>query len=90
VVLWLHVPDPLQVPTFVCAPEAHEVVPHATDEPAYLHAVASTPLQVAAHAPVPEHAVREPCGVPVTVTHVPSAPETSHAWHWPPHAVLQQ
>jgi hypothetical protein len=36
------------------------------------------------------HAVREPCGVPVTATQVPTEPETSQAWHWPPQAVLQQ
>ena len=79
--LWLQVPAPLQVPTLVCTPDAQDVVPHATDEPAYLHEVASTPLHVAAHAPLPEHAVREPCGEPVTVTQLPYAPATSHAWH---------
>jgi hypothetical protein len=35
-------------------------------------------------------AVRDPCGVPVTATQVPTLPETSQAWHWPPQAVLQQ
>jgi len=27
--------------------------------------------------------------MPVTATHVPTVPTTSHAWHWLPHAVLQ-
>jgi hypothetical protein len=40
--------------------------------------------------PAPLHGVREPCGVPLTATHVPSRPFTSHAWHCAVHAALQQ
>jgi hypothetical protein len=37
------------------------------------------------------HAERVPCGAPeARVVHVPMLPETSHAWHWPPQALLQQ
>ena len=36
------------------------------------------------------HEVRDPCGVPLTATQVPWLPETSQAWHWPPHELLQQ
>jgi hypothetical protein len=38
----------------------------------------------------PEHAARWPCGAPFTCEHRPCAAATSHAWHWPAHAVLQQ
>jgi hypothetical protein len=31
-----------------------------------------------------------PCGAPVTAMQLPIADGTSHAWHWPPHALLQQ
>jgi hypothetical protein len=36
------------------------------------------------------HEVREPCGAPLTATQVPTLPDTSQAWHWPPQLVLQQ
>jgi hypothetical protein len=52
-------------------------------------------LQVAPHAPLPGHAERAAiagltCTAPVTVTQVPATPETSHAWHCPLQALLQQ
>jgi hypothetical protein len=78
-VLWLQVPVPLQVPTLVCAPEAHDAVPHAVELLGYVQAVALMPLQLAPQVPLPAHAVREPCTAPVTVTHVPTEPEASHA-----------
>ena len=31
-----------------------------------------------------------PCGAPVTLVHEPTLPGTSHAWHWPLQAWLQQ
>jgi hypothetical protein len=36
------------------------------------------------------HAGRLPCGLPATGVHVPALPSTSHASHWPVHALLQQ
>jgi hypothetical protein len=54
------------------------------------HAVRDDPSHFAWHAPVPVHAVRDPCGVPErTWVQVPSLPETSHASHCPVHALLQ-
>jgi len=35
-------------------------------------------------------ATRVPCGAPVTAVQVPTLPATSQAWHWLPHALLQQ
>jgi hypothetical protein len=47
-------------------------------------------LHEAWQTPEPTHGVRTPCGAPLsTVEHVPTEPETSQAWHCPPHAVLQ-
>jgi hypothetical protein len=34
--------------------------------------------------------VRAPCGAPFTAVQVPTLPRTSHAWHWPLQAALQQ
>jgi hypothetical protein len=57
----------------------------------YVHAAVFVPSQLPPQSePSLLQAVREPCGVPVTATQVPTEPETSQAWHWPPHAVLQQ
>ncbi len=65
---------------------------HCVVEPGYPHAVALDPLQVPPQVvPTPAHAVRVPCGCPeLTVVQLPSAPGTSHAWHCPPQAPLQQ
>ena len=50
------------------------------------------PSQVPPQAePSEVQAVRVPCGAPeVTVVQVPALPATSHAWHWPEQAALQQ
>jgi hypothetical protein len=40
--------------------------------------------------PSASHAVRPPCGLPVTGVHAPALPTTSHASHCPSHAWLQQ
>jgi len=40
--------------------------------------------------PLPEQAVRTPCGAPLTATHWPTCPGTSQAWHCPAQAWLQQ
>jgi hypothetical protein len=53
-------------------------------------------LQLAPHVPLPPHAARGVapeafgCAGPDTAMQVPAEPETSHAWHCPPHALLQQ
>lgn len=49
------------------------------------------PSQAPAHEELSlAHAVRVPWGAPVAGEHVPTLPETSHAWHWPEHALSQQ
>ena len=53
--------------------------------------LALVPLQLPPQSdPSLAQAVRAPCGAPVTNEQVPTLPETSHAWHWLPHEVLQQ
>jgi hypothetical protein len=53
--------------------------------------VALEPLQLPPQSePSLVHAVREPCGVPLTSVQVPTLPATSQAWHWLPQALLQQ
>jgi hypothetical protein len=48
------------------------------------------PLHCASQTPVPVHFARTPCGCPLeSVEQVPTLPVTSHAWHWPAHALLQ-
>jgi hypothetical protein len=76
------------VPTHVLAP--HDVPAGAFAAP--VHDAVVVPSHCgAAHTLEPAgHAVRAPCGAPEIGMHVPSAAATSHAWHWPPHAVLQQ
>jgi hypothetical protein len=68
------------------------VEPQLVPVAGYEHSAVSLPLHVPAHLPVPwpVHFGRERCGVPETGEHVPSAPETSHAWQSPVHASLQQ
>lgn len=55
-----------------------------------LHAVRSEPSHLPVQTPVPEHAVRVPCGAPTTAVQVPTLPPISQASHCPEHAVLQQ
>jgi hypothetical protein len=85
VVLFTQLPLPLQICPVTIVP-MHMLEPH--DTPAGVlaipaHVVASTPSHAGSeHAPPPAgHAVRDPCGCPVTATHCPCLPETSHAWH---------
>ncbi len=84
----LHAPVPLHVEASETTPfeqvcDAHVSVPE------YVH-IGSTPSQLPWHAPVPEHAAREPCGWPAaTVWQVPCCPEMSHAWQESPHAPQQ-
>jgi len=90
-VFWVQVPAPLHWPTLVCTPVEHDAEPHAVPVPGNVHAVWLVPSQYAPHVPLPVHAVRRPVvwAGPVTATQVPTLPVTSHAWHWPEHAVLQ-
>jgi hypothetical protein len=56
-----------------------------------VQALVATPSQAPPQAlPSVAHAARPPCGAPATGMHVPTDPSASHAWHWPPHAALQQ
>ena len=53
------------------------------------------PSHTEAQVPEPVHAERAMplvfgWTVPLTGMHVPLLPRTSHAWHCPPHALLQQ
>ena len=86
------VPVPSHAPVTTSWSLLHEVLPHVVPEAAYWQAC-SPPLavHVAPHAvPAPAHAARWPCGSPFTCEHRPWAAATSHAWHCPVHAVLQQ
>jgi hypothetical protein len=85
------VPVPSHAPVTISW-SLHEVVPHVVPDAAYWQ-VCCPPLavQVAPHAaPAPAHAFRWPCGSPFTCEHRPCVAATSHAWHCPVHAVLQQ
>jgi hypothetical protein len=64
----------------VSAPPEHAAAAHTLVVPGGApHAVPLEPSQRAWQVPVPMHAVRVPCGVPITVVHVPTLPVTSHA-----------
>jgi hypothetical protein len=92
--LFVQVPLPSQICPVATVP-AHTLVPHDTPAGEF-----ATPVHVVGF--VPSHAgvehglapvgqsVRDPCGCPVTGTQVPCAVGTSHAWHCPAHAELQQ
>jgi hypothetical protein len=69
-----------------------EVLPHVVPPAAYWQACCPPlAVQVAPHiVPAPVHAARCPCGSPFTCEHRPCVAATSHAWHCPVHAVLQQ
>ena len=90
----MQAPAPLHAPTGVAVPAAHEALPQTSEADGYWHVV-SFPSHVAPHVPLPEHAVRGVplafgCTAPTTTVHVPRLVDTSHAWHWLLHAVLQQ
>ena len=74
----------------VCVVPLQDCDEHCVAPLGKVHAVREleqTPRQV----PLPEQAVREPCGWPDgTCEQVPRLPATSHASHWPVHAALQQ
>jgi hypothetical protein len=81
-------PAPSQVPGAVAVELVQLAVPHEIEEPGYLQALGSEPLHDDLQSPLPSHAVREPCGAPVTGVQVPFT--TSHAAHCAAHAPLQQ
>lgn len=84
-------PAPSHVAAAVAIPEAQLADRHDVEDGGYPHALGDDPLHVPPHGatPPPVHAVRLPCGCPLdTVVHVPGV--TSHAWHCPAHALLQQ
>ena len=61
--------------------------------PGYVQAMVLTPLHEPTHiglCGLEVQAGRGATGVPVTGEHMPRLPATLHAWHWPPHAMLQQ
>ena len=64
-------------------------VPQSVPSAGYVHAARAVPSQVPSQPSAPVQAVREPWGAPVTAVHEPSLPPTSHASHWPAHAVSQ-
>jgi hypothetical protein len=89
-----HEPLPSQICPLATLP-LHTLAPH--DTPAgELATPAHDDVVVPSHAGAAHgfepagHAAREPCGCPLTGTHVPCAPVASHAWHSPVHAELQQ
>ena len=84
-------PAPSHVLTLVSTPLVQLGEPHEVAEVGYVHALAVMPSQRCAQPAVPPvQAARGATGAPSTVLHVPSDPVTLHAWHWPPHALLQQ
>jgi hypothetical protein len=93
--LGLHAPPPEQVPTLWNTPPTHEFMPHATAEFGSSHVARVNPSQLATlqvgSVPRFVHAARVPCGCVFDGVgeHVPTRPVTSHASHWPVHALLQ-
>lgn len=83
-----HAPEPSQRDAPMNSVPEHFGVAHVVAESlAYpTHDFASVLLQVRAAqvSPAPsEHAVRAPCGGPLTAMQRPTRPSTSHASHWP-------
>ena len=73
---------PLQLAAAVAVPLLQEAPRHCAL--GYVQLTTSLPSQLPPHAlPSLEQAVRAPCGAPLTATHCPTLPATSHAWHCP-------
>ena len=85
-------PEPSQRDSPVALPAAQVAAEHTMVAAAKLHFARSEPSHARAQTPVPSaaHAVREPCGAPLTGEQVPTLPVTSQASHCPLHAVSQQ
>ena len=76
---------PLQLAAAVAVPLLQEAPRHCAV--GYVQLTTLLPSQLPPQAlPSLEQAVRAPCGTPLTATHWPTLPATSHAWHWPLHA----
>jgi hypothetical protein len=76
-----HAPAPSQEAASVWTPFEQLALLHDMELPGYVQPstfpAAHVPVQGAPAAPV--HAVRIPCGAPVTAVHLPREPGTSHA-----------
>ena len=80
---------PLHEAASVAVPLVHEAPRHCVE--GYAQEVTVTPSQLPPQeVPSVAQAVRLPCGAPVTGLQTPTMPATSHAWHSPPQAELQQ
>src|SRR5947208_2199177 len=76
---------PLQLAAVLAVPLLQEAPRHCAV--GYVQRTKLLPSQLPPQAlPSLAQAVRAPCGAPVTATHWPTLPATSHAWHWPLHA----
>jgi hypothetical protein len=85
----VHVPIPPHTDAVVAVPFAHEAAVQVTSAPGYWQRIGSMPLHCPLQAAVPSHAVRIPCGVPITATHLPSVLVSLQLSHWPLHAPSQ-
>src|SRR5579862_2231453 len=84
-------PAPLQLAAAVATPFVQLAARHEVDPDGYAQLDTFEPSQNPLHVePSPAHAARGETGAPVTGEHVPTSPATLHAWHCPPHALLQQ
>jgi hypothetical protein len=83
-------PAPSQLAAAVAVPLEQVAVRQLVVLLGYIQADVFEPSQLPPQSePSLLHAVRDPWGVPVTATQVPTEPETSQAWHCPPQALLQ-
>jgi hypothetical protein len=84
-------PAPLQPARAVNVAPAQLAARHVVSSPGYVHAVGDAAVHAPAHAPLPVHAPRVPCGWPdVTCVQVPRAAPVSQALHRSVQASLQQ
>jgi hypothetical protein len=89
-------PPPVQVPALVKTPLLQAFFPQLVALSGSSQVPRVEPSHVATlqtgSVPVIVHAARAPCGAVFAGTgeQTPRRPATSHASHWPPHAVLQQ
>jgi hypothetical protein len=75
----------------VATPSVQDAARQAVAEPGKAQASRVAPSQAPAQEePSVAQAVRAPWGAPVTAAQLPTLPATSHASHWPVHAVSQQ
>jgi hypothetical protein len=77
----VQLPCPSQRSAAEAMPALHDAAPHTVSLPGSAHAPVWEPSHRPAHAPVPAHAARPPCGSPETGEQTPACPGTSHAAH---------